>query len=184
LRKIAAISLVILLLFNLFGYRLFITLLQQHSTEKLNSRIDKMEYDEADLVEISIPLNMPYQERFTEFERCYGEVQIDGKAYTYVKRKINGDQLLLKCIPNTAKQELATLKNDVAHASVDGKSTHKSSQQKSFTKNLAVEYDDLLTRTLINKPINLAVKDFSIYICFLLPGTDSRIYQPPNFFSA
>ena len=106
MRKTAAILLTLILLFNLCGYRILINFLQQKADTKLETRIDNSEYDESQLIEIRVLMNMPYQQRYTAFERHYGEIEIDGKSYTYVKRKIEGDVLILKCIVNQSKEEL------------------------------------------------------------------------------
>ncbi len=54
---------------------------------------------------------MPYQNSWSGFERHYGEIELDGKIYTYVKRKIEDGYLILKCIPNTAKQDIKNANN-------------------------------------------------------------------------
>jgi hypothetical protein len=114
LKKIATILLILLLLINWYGYRLVISAMQDHADQKLESLIDNNDYDESQLIEIRVTMNMPYQERFTDFERHYGEVKIDGKIYSYVKRKIEGDILILKCIPNQSKQQLIKTADDLA----------------------------------------------------------------------
>ena len=55
---------------------------------------------------------MPYQNDQAEFERHYGEMEVDGKYYTYVKRKIENGFLVLKCIPNNSKEEIKAAGND------------------------------------------------------------------------
>jgi hypothetical protein len=71
----------------------------------LETQIDNFDYDESQLVEIRVDLNIPYQERYTEFERQYGEITIDGKPYTYVMRKMEGTVLILKCLHNIYKEK-------------------------------------------------------------------------------
>jgi hypothetical protein len=106
----------LILLFNIGGYRIAIELMQDKSDAQLEALLDKNDYDESQLIEISVALNMPYQERFTEFERHYGEIEIDGKAYTYVKRKIAGDVVIFKCIANESKEKLQSLHDELTIA--------------------------------------------------------------------
>jgi hypothetical protein len=143
LKKFASIFLIFLLLFNWVGYRLVLSVMQEHADQKLESRIDDNEYDESQLIEIRVALNMPYQERFTDFERHYGEVKIDGKVYRYVKRKIEGDILILKCIPNNTKQQLIKTADELAKSSSgqDQDSPGKK-QSHSFAKVFSGDYDD------------------------------------------
>jgi hypothetical protein len=113
LKKTAAILLIALLSFNWIGYKLVINYLQKKADHQLEARIDLNDYDESQLLEIRVALNMPYQNTWTEFERQYGEIQIEGNYYTYVKRKIEDGWLILKCIPNAKKQELKNKSNDI-----------------------------------------------------------------------
>jgi len=61
LRKIAAILLLLILLFNWVGYRLFSDFLMHRADIRLEARLDKNDFREDELVEIKIPLHLPYQ---------------------------------------------------------------------------------------------------------------------------
>jgi hypothetical protein len=104
LKKIASISLLLLLVFNWCGYRFVFNWMQEKADAKLEAKLDQHNYDESELLEISVPLNMPYQTDRTDFERVDGEIEIGGIHYKYVKRKVENGQLVLKCIPNHGKQ--------------------------------------------------------------------------------
>lgn len=182
MRKTAAILLTLILLFNLGGYRIVIDLIQQEADTKLETKLDNSEYDESQLIEIRVTMNMPYQQRYTEFERHYGEIEIDGKSYTYVKRKIEGDVLILKCIANQSKEELNSIKNDLAKANSNTGMDHsgKNSQQKSFAKNLLGEYDD---QFIIQQPTstnNLITVPFFDFKSSMPEGVATILHQPPK----
>jgi hypothetical protein len=182
LRKIAAILLILLLFFNWYGYRLVISVMQDDADRKLESRIDNSDYDESQLIEISVAMNMPYQERFTDFERQYGEIEIDGKSYTYVKRKIAGDIVIFKCIANKSKQELTAIKNDLAKANSGIETDHpgKQQQQSSFAKNFWSEYDGQNIFNALNKYTSLNTVEISFY-SFYIPEVNRSIpHQPPK----
>jgi hypothetical protein len=70
------------------------------------ARIDRAKYNDKDLIEVKVPVNLPYQTNWQEFERYDGEIQIAGVHYNYVKRKLQNDTLILMCIPNTDKMKL------------------------------------------------------------------------------
>jgi hypothetical protein len=110
-RKIAAILLICLLLFNWYGYRFVTNYLQKKADRQLENRIDIKDYNESQLIEIKVALNMPYQNNSSGFERHYGEIELNGKIYTYVERKVEDGYLILKCIPNTAKQDIKDADN-------------------------------------------------------------------------
>src|SRR5439155_4988660 len=61
LRKIASILLICLLLFNWYGYRFVTNYLQKKADSQLEARLDVNDYDESQLIEIRIELNIPYQ---------------------------------------------------------------------------------------------------------------------------
>ena len=130
------------MLLNLTGYRLVISIMWDSATEQMNAAIDSGEYTEAGMVEIKIPLNMPYQERLTGFERHYGEITVEGKLYIFVKSKITGAEMILKCIPNNKKQQLKNASDILAKAnSVQDTEQGGKKQSSSVSKIFSEEYD-------------------------------------------
>jgi len=113
LKKIASILLLGILLFNWCGYRWVINILQDSADTQLEARLDRNDYDESQLIEIKVPINMPYQTDWAGFERYDGEIEVNGIQYKYVKRKVQDGQLVLKCIPNHTKQRLENAKDDM-----------------------------------------------------------------------
>jgi hypothetical protein len=143
LKKLAAIFLLSLLLFNMVGYRFVFTMLDNVAAEKQDARIDAGNYDEANLIEVRVPLNMPYQERVTEFERHYGEITVNGIVYTYVKMKVDNNELILKCIPDVNRQQIKNSENSLAKANSSQDMEHNGKKQhNSFSKNVISDYDN------------------------------------------
>ncbi len=144
-RKIAAILLICLLVFNWYGYRFVTAYLQKKADNQLEAKIDVNDYDESQLIEIRVALNMPYQNSSSDFERHYGEIELDGKIYAYVKRKIENGYLVLKCIPNTAKQNIKNTDNLLftANNGLDQEhNTKGSSSLPGIFKTIFSDYDD------------------------------------------
>jgi hypothetical protein len=106
LRKILAILLLGVHLFNLGGYRLVFSQLESKFGTQMVAKIDRSEYNDKDLIEVKVPVNLPYHTNWQDFERYDGEIQIAGVHYSYVKRKLQNDTLILMCIPNTDKMKL------------------------------------------------------------------------------
>ena len=145
LRKIAAILLICLLLFNWYGYRFVTNYLQKKADKQLDARLDVNDYNESQLIEIKVPLDMPYQNNSSEFERHYGEIEINGQIYTYVKRKIENGNLILKCIANTAKQNLKNADNILFTANNGLDQEHNNKGNSPFTnifKTIFSDYDN------------------------------------------
>lgn len=112
LKKTTALFFITLFFFNLFGYRLVYDYMQQKASTQLEANLDKNLYSDSQLTELKVALNLPYQTTWSGYQRCDGDVEIDGISYKYVKRKVANDTLYLLCIPNTKKMHLETAKND------------------------------------------------------------------------
>jgi hypothetical protein len=78
LKKIAAILLILILFFNWYGYRIVTSILSQHADKRLEVRLDNNQYDESQLIELKVALNMPYQNDQADFERHYGKSKLTG----------------------------------------------------------------------------------------------------------
>jgi len=182
LKKIISILLILLLFFNWYGYRFVISLMQKHADQKLETRIDNNDYDESQLTEVRVALNMPYQERYTDFERHYGELNIDGKIYTYVKRKVEGNVLILKCISNQSKQKLGAIKNELAKANSGNETDQPGKQQQnsSLAKNFWSKYDSQVSFNTSDNFLFLKSELQSGYIFYLPEVVSDNPFQPPK----
>jgi hypothetical protein len=183
LKKIAAILLIIILFFNLGGYRLIFPILQHKAEHNLEVLLDNNEYDESQLIEIRVALNLPYQQRFTEYERHYGQIEIDGKSYTYVKSKIEGDVAIFKCIPNESRQQLNSIENNITKANSAANMDHSGQSKKapaSFAKNVLSDYDDRNQFTTLTAFISLNGAINTDYRFYLPTVTANTPHQPPE----
>jgi len=79
---------------------------------QLEFSLDNNAYDESQLIELKVPVHLPYQGNWTNYQRYDGEINLNGVVYKYVKRKLANDTLYLKCIPDTKKMNLQKAKND------------------------------------------------------------------------
>lgn len=183
LKKLAAILLIVILSFNWYGYRIVTSILTNNADKQLELRLDKNQYDESQLIELKVALNIPYQNDQADFERHYGEIEIDGKYYTYVKRKIEGGFLILKCIPNNSKEQIKEAGNDyfkMTNGFDQNQPDKKQNNNSNLAKNFWSEYDgretdftidifsELIRKSFLNNSISL--QD----ICLSSPG------QPPE----
>ena len=156
--------------------------LQGKADNKLETLLDNNNYDESQLIEIRVALNMPYQERFTEYERQYGELEIDGKSCTYVKRKIEGDIVIFKCIANTEKQQLKSIGNDWTGANSGSAMDHSGNaqQKNSFAKNFWSDYDDQVLLQSQHAPVSLNGISFADHFSVLPAVSLPAAEQPPE----
>ncbi len=119
--------------------------MQQKVSDQLEVKLDKSLYDESQLIELKVPINLPYQSNWSAYQRYDGEIEVEGVMYKYVKRKVANDTLYLMCIPNTKKMSLETAKNDFFKLSNDlqNNDSKKSDNSKTISfKSLQGEYDE------------------------------------------
>ena len=127
------------MVFNLAGYRWLFSAIEKKATAKLEQKISAGKYADEQLVEIRIPLNMPYYTD-KDYESVYGETDFNGEHYRYVKRKVSGNTLYLLCLPNKEKNDIAKVKNEFTKAVNDIPANKQGSQQKNFIKLLTSEF--------------------------------------------
>jgi hypothetical protein len=182
-RKIAAILLICLFVFNWYGYRFVTAYFQKKADTQLEAKIDVNDYDESQLIELRVALNMPYQNVSSDFERHYGEIELNGKIYAYVKRKIENGYLVLKCIPNTVKQNIKNADNLLftANNGLDQEHNAKSnSSLPTIFKTIFSDYDDYSQnynlKLLTGDNQKLTNTETSFLISVTLPVTE----QPPE----
>jgi hypothetical protein len=149
LKKAAAILLLSLMVFNLAGYRWFFSIIEDKATAKLEQKISAGNYNEHQLVEIQIPLNMPYYSD-KDYEEVYGETDWNGEHYRYVKRKISGNTLFLLCLPDKVNTSIAKVKSEFTKSVNDSPANKQGSQQKNnLIKLLISEFK--ITESLISE---------------------------------
>ncbi len=140
MKRIAAILLLVLLLFNWVGYQLYTAILQDRADKMMVADLDQNNYSDADLISIKVPaVHLSSYVDSKEFQRVDGTIEIEGVQYNYVKRRYVADYLELLCIPNktatrlqTAKNEFFKLVNDLQHPGQSKKSDQHNTSFKGF----------------------------------------------------
>lgn len=101
-------------------------------------QISKGVYDNANLIEIKVPQQMPQIQNWKSYAQVSGQIQLKGVAYNYVKLKVTQDTLYVQCIPNYQTTKLLTQNvinakqlNDIPVS----KKSHESSGKKSGIDN-------------------------------------------------
>ncbi len=137
------------------GYRLVFNAMEDHATAAFVQRLDDEQYDDQQLIEMKVPLPMPYQTNWADFERYNGEIEINGVHYNYVKRKVYNDTLILMCIPNqdkmklnSAKEQFFSLVNDI---SADQKNVPQPAKPQ-LIKSITSEYQVVQNEIAISCP--------------------------------
>jgi hypothetical protein len=137
-RIFASIFFIVVILFNSGGYRLLTNFLEAKQNIQLEQQLDEKNYDETALIEIRVPVSLPYQTDWKEFERVDGEVEFNGMHYKFVERKLQGGEMIYKCIPNEGKAQLVNARENFFKL-VNDLQTQESSSKKSSTANHSVK---------------------------------------------
>lgn len=184
MKKIATISLLLLLLFNFVGYRLLLSYMQQKATSSLVAKIDREDYNDADLITLTVPLSMPYIQDSKDFERKDGEITLNGRVYHYVKQKISQGNLVLMCLPNEEKTHLQNAKDDffrLANELQNNTTSKKSGENSQVIKLVISDYEELQNTTAVQLYPTQTDNAFGADASFaLLKGEGIMPEQPPE----
>ena len=185
MKRIAAILLLSLLVFNWIGYEIYTALLQDRADKSMVAKLDENNYSDADLISIKVPAtHLSSYVNSKEFQRVDGTIEIEGVQYNYVKRRYNGDSLELLCIPNntstsiqTAKNEFFKLVNDLQHPGQSKKSDQHNSSFKGFNAEYYAEKQALA----IPDPALIRLTATDHYILQIPSVYLTPAGQPPDF---
>jgi hypothetical protein len=181
MRFATSILLLTIHLFNIGGYRFLFDELENRANYQLVQQLDNQEYSDQELIEMRVPLPMPYQTNWSSFERYDGEIEINGVHYNYVKRKVLNDTLILMCIPNqgkmklnSAKEQFFSLVNDVSQKG------NQPAPKSNIVKSITTDYQATAVMTALIPPVAPGI-EYSI-LPVLMPGSidPESTYQPPE----
>lgn len=178
MKKLAAILLLALFVFNAVGYRLWFDVLETNTDAAFTAQIDDGNYNEADLITVKVPINMPYQVNRSGFERVDGEIEINGQVYKYVKRQVKSDTMTLLCIPHYEKTELQKKANEFA-GKVNDLPANDNNKKAEIFKQLTADFDITYSTALFSSDNVQAVAN--LYKSTTLPQQFLPVNgQPPE----
>jgi len=132
------------MLFNGFGYRMVSNYFDQKASDRLIELIDQNQFNEAELISIKTPINLPYYANNPRFERVDGEMLINGIVYQYVQRRVFNDSIEIRVLPNqdrlhikNAREDFYKLAQDLEQRGMDKKSAP---MNKSSAKFISFDY--------------------------------------------
>ena len=144
--------------------------MSEASSAVIQQKAEAAQYNDNELVSVKTKLNLPYYTSTNEFERVEGSINIDGKDYEYVKRRVHNDTLEVLCLPNNAKTGLKAIGNDFAKASTDQSQEKKNSSVLKISlpdffcaeqTNLSVA-SSLVTKTICATNTSFSFCDYSL----------------------
>jgi hypothetical protein len=181
LKKLIAILLLAIYLFNLAGYSLVFHYFIRQSEDKFAAQLDENKYRDAELVEISIPFNLPYTQNSSGFETLDGSVELNGVLYNYVKRRIYNDTLYIMCLSNQQRTQLIKEKSRYAGEANDFAASKKEKDSTAKKAGPSTEYNNTIAQyrfTLPGEAANRQNKNFAFFIPVAAIDTPEH---PPQF---
>jgi hypothetical protein len=182
-KRIAAILILVILLFNWVGYQIYTSIEENRANNGLIAKLNKDEFSSSDLISIKIPApNLSGYANERSFERVNGQVEIQGIVYNYVKWRFVNGSIELLCIPNRQVNLLRSAGEDFFRLVSDIQSgqTKKNNQHGASHKNFNGEYfsESECSVSDFKKPASAALVD---HYAFTLPDAfSSNVDQPPQ----
>jgi hypothetical protein len=119
LKKLVSLLLLAMLLFNTGGYYVMFWALRYQADTELQQRLDSNDYPESEAFLIKIPVTLPYQMNWNDFEKLTGEFEHNGEFYQLIKQKLENDTLKIVCIKNHKESQLVASMADFTKVSND-----------------------------------------------------------------
>lgn len=98
MRRIVAIALLLLLLFNVLGFYGIFMGLQYQNRQQLVQRFDADQYDESQTITFKVPLSIPYAGDRQDYVRVDGEFEYEGEFFHMIKQRLSQDTLYVVCV--------------------------------------------------------------------------------------
>jgi hypothetical protein len=182
LKRAFSISLLIILLFNCFGYRLLLSLMEDQADKQLEAQLDENNYDPSQLISVKVPVTyLPYYNNSEEFERVDGQVEIQGVPYKYVKRRIFNDSLELLCIPNGTALKFQKAGSEFFKFTNDLKPGKKSEPRSGSMKIFSIDYCTTDHAYRLKAPDHTLSRQSSAYCMFIPSRYALTADHPPEY---
>ncbi len=179
-KKVAPILLLVVLLFNLFGYHLFFNYLQLKQQQALLDQLYSVNnYSDYNLKSVKVPVTFPYYTNHKEFEPVSGEIEVSGTYYKMVKKRIYNDSLEIVYMMDVDKIKLENAKNDFVKY-VNGETLPLNSKSVKTVKPFTFEF--LFSYQVVSNPIKQTViSSYSFPVAeAILTQTSFSIDHPPE----
>ena len=106
MKRVVAIFLSLVFLFNIVGYKAFYFYQIQNADKRLETKVRTSNFAAEKLITIKIPVKLPYLIDWAEYQSMEGEVVYKKETYRYIKKKIARDTVFLVCIDHHEKTKI------------------------------------------------------------------------------
>ncbi|WP_026993865.1 hypothetical protein [Flectobacillus major] len=177
MKQIISISLIALLLYNMFSTGIVLLCF-----DKEYSHVSPTELND-EFLEVRIPISLPYTADFENTAPSEALIEYKGDFYNIVEQRYANDTLITKIKTNqSAREKFAALANEVNTDFSDGNTTKQSPQKRAlnFCKNLLSQYLPNKLLTLSKQDISVVPANFCIFSYLVVfPNSSLEIVSPP-----
>jgi len=171
-RKLISLLLILVLAINWLGFDLVVAIMNHTITASAQRHIDAGKYDRTALIEIKVPVDLPYTTDWTEFQQTSGSFEHNGVAYNFVELKFEKGYMIYHCLPNEkgtaltqAEKQFFADAHDIEKPEGHQKQGSKKSAAKKWTLETGVSIDQdekdaiAFAASLPNLQLTIAAKD-------------------------
>ena len=177
MKRIAGLAILVVLLLHSMGYQWVNDLLLHRADQRMQARIDARQYNNDQLIELSVTLSLPYSTNWGEWEAVEGEVMVNGMAYRYVERKLENGVMHVRCLPNMERQMLAIQSFSQQHQIFPLTGTNPTHNLLNHSSTSSLDYDDFVLPYL-KMPVTNAIS-FNAISTMAFTGQDGIPPSPP-----
>lgn len=176
MRRLIAISLLIIFLFNVGGYYVVFWGMLKGAESDLKVRLDEERYQHDELMELIIPVTLPYPVQENTYRRVTGKFEHEGEFYQLVQQRFEGDTLFITCIKDKQQKRLHSTFRDYVKLINDLPASSKKTLN-FFSKLISYFYHSPSINT-IEEGGWVAIIPFSV-LTFSKSTSNSSIPSPP-----
>ena len=127
MRRILSICLIALLMMNILGYYGVFMGLSFRNDASMQTMLDLGEVNTSELIELKVPISVPYVSGSDNYERVDGKFEHLGQVYRLVKQKYFSDTLYILCVKDAQATRINDALSDYVKTFTDHQSTNSSS---------------------------------------------------------
>lgn len=128
MRKFLSVCLIALLMMNILGYYGVFMGLSFRNDTSMRTMLDLDAVEASELIELKVPISVPYVSGSDVFERVDGKFEHLGQVYRLVKQKYFSDTLHILCIKDAQATRINDALSDYVKTFTDHHSTNSSSK--------------------------------------------------------
>lgn len=176
MKKLVAILMVILFLFNVGGYYLLLFSLTYQTKTCLVARFDNDDYSDDETVILKIPITLPYPIFENGFQRVNGEFQYNRKHYRLIKQKLENDTLYIVCYQDRKTAQILDAFHDFVKIANDLPLSSKNPM--TFAGKMVNDYEPIQDIEII-RSMCLCINSIYAHYTFTYSSHNPPVFSPP-----